>query len=213
MIVKDRRIILAGGGGHALSLIEAAPADCVFGGYLAPEPSCAFPLPYLGDDSAASALAEQGYLFHVSFIYAGHPCMEKRRALISFYNDIGVHFASIISPYAIVTPNSYIAPGCAIMNGAIINRSILLPHVVVNSGAVIEHDCTIGSNSFIAPGVVIGGGVEIGDNCFIGIGAVVRNCVRIAPGVTIAMGTVVTEDLNEPGFYRGFPLSICSKKK
>lgn len=201
----QNKIILAGGGGHALSLLEAAPLSD-FAGYLALAPSAAMPLEWLGDDAEASSLAAKGYLFHMAFVYSGLPVMDKRRALIERYEAAGARFAAIIASTAIVTPNSHIAEGCAVLNGAIVNRATLHKNVVVNSGAIVEHDCVVGANTFIGPGAVIGGAVTIGEDCFIGLGAKVRNCVSIASGVTVAMGAVVTRDLLEPGIYHGSPL-------
>lgn len=204
-IKTQNKIILAGGGGHALSLLEAAPLSA-FAGYLALAPSESMPLEWLGKDAEVSPFTAKGYLFHMAFVYSGQPVMEKRRALIERYEAAGARFATIIAPTAIVTPNSHIAEGCAVLNGAIVNRATLHKNVVVNSGAIVEHDCVVGANTFIGPGAVIGGAVTIGEDCFIGLGAKVKNCVSIAPGVTVAMGAVVTRDLLEPGIYHGTPL-------
>lgn len=204
---KSGKIVLAGGGGHALSILEMSdPAD--FAGYIALCPSEAMPLEWLGNDSAIKKLAREGYDFHMAFVYSGLPLMQKRRSLIEQYEREGAHFISLIAPTAIVTPNSHIGAGSAVLNGAIINRAVLKENVVVNSGAIIEHDCIIGSNSFIGPGTVIGGAVSIGEDCFIGLGAKIKNCVTIASGVTVAMGAVVTRDLLQPGIYHGTPLRL-----
>ncbi|MDE5883402.1 MAG: transferase [Muribaculaceae bacterium] len=204
-IKLQNKIILAGGGGHALSLLEAAPLSD-FAGYLALAPADSMPLEWLGDDAETAALAAKGYLFHIAYVYSGLPVMEKRRKLIEQYEAAGARFATIIAPTAIVTPNTHISEGCAILNGAIVNRATLGKNVVVNSGAIVEHDCVVGANTFIGPGAVIGGAVTIGDDCFIGLGAKIKNCVRIASGVTVAMGAIVTRDLLEPGIYHGTPL-------
>ncbi len=202
-------IVLVGGGGHALSLTEAAGPEH-FSGYTAFAQAEDLPFEWLGDDSGASQLAEKGHLFHMAFVYAGLPVMKKRKKLIDLYEKAGARFATIIAPTAIVTPNSRVGDGCAIMNGAIVNRATLGRNVVVNTGAIVEHDCHIGDNSFIGPGVVMGGGVEIGDDCFIGLGTKLKNNITIASGVTVAMGAVVTRDLLQPGIYHGSPLR-CTK--
>ncbi len=204
-MTTQNKIILAGGGGHALSLLEAAPLSD-FGGYLALAPSESMPIEWLGGDDEAASLAAKGNLFHIAYVYSGLPVMAKRRALIELYERAGARFATIIAPSAIVTPNSRIDEGCAVLNGAIVNRATLHKNVVVNSGAIVEHDCVVGANTFIGPGAVIGGAVTIGEDCFIGLGAKVKNCVTIASGVTVAMGAIVTRDLLEPGIYHGTPL-------
>lgn len=231
------KIVFAGAGGHALSLLEAIPNPERVVGYTAPAPSEALShsvMPddpdamnpgWLGTDDNAEELARKGYLFHIAFVYHGLPVMANRRRLIQHYTAAvekahklseettehlpeGGGFATIIAPTAIVTPHSKIGEGAAILNGAIVNRAEIGEHAVVNSGAIVEHDCVIGSNTFIGPGVVMGGAVTVGDDCFIGLGSHIKNGVTIASGVTVAMGANITRDLTEPGIYHGTPLRL-----
>lgn len=208
--MTHNEVILVGAGGHALSLGEFASQEIY--GYLALEDSPEMPGIRLGDDSEASALAEAGYQFHIAFVYAGLPVMAKRRHLIEKYEEAGAKFKTLIAPTAIITPNSAIGEGCAILNGAIINRANLGSHVIVNSGAIVEHDCNVGDNSFIGPGAVVGGFTSIGRNCFIGLGARIGNGLVIADNISIAMGAVVNKNLTEPGIYHGNPLRLFKIK-
>lgn len=200
------KIIFAGGGGHALSLLEALPTDDDVYGYLAPTEAPMMPVEHLGDDCDAPKYIKDGYPFHIAFVYAGLPVMDKRRALISLYEGYGAQFSSIIARTATITRNAQIGQGVAIMNGATVNRAVIGNHCAINSGAIVEHDCCVGSNTFVGPGVVIGGGVTIGEDCFIGLGSKIKNGITIGRGITIAMGAVVTKNLTEPGIYHGNPL-------
>ena len=202
--MKPHEVILIGAGGHALSIAEFAAPLIV--GYLANEKSPDMPGDFLGQDSLAPGYIEEGKRFHMAFVYSGLPIMQKRRKLIEEYEKIGARFESLIAPTAIITPNSRIGEGCAIMAGAIINRAFLSENVIVNSGAIVEHDCKIGKNSFVGPGAVIGGFTSIGENCFIGLGAKIGNGLTIGDNITVAMGAIVNRDLTEPGIYHGFPL-------
>ena len=202
--MKSEEVILVGAGGHALSIAEFG-GDRIRG-YLSKEPNPAMPGEWFGTDEDVPEVVEAGYPFHMAFVYSGLPVMQKRRELISFYKEAGARFVTLISPTAIVTPQSEIGEGSAVMQGAIINRACLGENVVVNSGAIVEHDCEVGENSFIAPGVVIGGFTKIGKNCFIGLGARIGNGLKIVDDVTVAMGAVVNRNLTEPGIYHGFPL-------
>ena len=205
-LLKMKEIILIGGGGHALSLLESLPEDLIGKGYTALSPSEKMPLPWLGDDGKDEALLHLPAFYHIAFIYGGAPRLEKRRALIERFEKAGVNFATIISSTAIVTPNSKVGNGVAILAGAIVNRAILEDHVVVNTGAIVEHDCRIGKNTFIGPGAVLGGGISVGENCFIGLGARIRNGISIGKDITVGMGSIVTSDLTMPGLYYGSPL-------
>lgn len=206
---NEKGIVLVGGGGHALSILEAMPDPRIVTGYLALSPSDDMPLEWLGNDDVAPGLAGD-CLFHLAFIYGGRPDMRLRAGILAKYYGFGARFATIIAPTAVVTCHSEVGEGCAVLHRAVVNRARLGRNVVVNTGAIVEHDCIIGDNSFVGPGAVIGGGVRIGRNCFVGLGANIRNGVEIADGIAIGMGTVVTRDLISPGFYRGNPLRFSS---
>ena len=208
--MKDEEVILVGAGGHALSLAEFS-ADHIRG-YIARESNPEMTGEWLGTDEDAAPYIAEGVPFHIAFVYSGLPRMGARERLIERYSEAGARFATLIAPTAIITPKSSIAPGCAVMAGAIVNRATLEENVVVNSGAIVEHDCHIGSNTFIGPGAVIGGFTTIGKNCFIGLGARVGNNVTIGDNISVAMGAVVNRNLTEPGIYHGNPLK-CFKMK
>ena len=205
------KVILVGAGGHALSLAEFA-ADKIWG-YLAFEPNPDLAAPWLGKDEDAPKFINSGNKFHVAYVYSGLPVMKKRSEIISMYESIEAEFATLISPRSIITPNSVIGEGSAIMAGAIINRALIGRHVIVNSGAIVEHDCKVGENSFIGPGAVVGGFTTIGKNCFIGLGARVANGLVIGDNITVAMGAVVNKNLTEPGIYHGCPLRRFKNEK
>lgn len=202
---------MVGAGGHALSLAEFCADEVA--GYLSREENPQMPGEWLGDDRSLEKLLDAGRRFHIAFIYSGLPVMDKRRGLIDRYEAANATFQTLMAPSAVVTPNSEIGVGCAVMAGTIINRAKLGRHVVVNSGAIVEHDCNIGSNTFIGPGAIIGGFTSIGENCFIGLGARIGNGLKIADNVSVAMGAVVSKDLTEPGIYHGNPLRCFKLKK
>lgn len=205
-MMKRDEVILVGAGGHALSLAEFCGERVK--GYLSREANSQMAGDWLGTDEDLEQNMSNGEKFHIAFVYHGLPVMESRRQLIEKYENSGAEFESLISPTAIVTPKSEIESGCAIMSGAIVNRAKLGRHVIVNSGAIIEHDCNVGENTFIGPGAVIGGFTTIGKNCFIGLGARIGNGLKIGDNVTVAMGAIVNRNLLEPGIYHGNPLRL-----
>lgn len=208
--MKTKEVILIGGGGHAHSLLEFS-GDTIKG-YIATEENPTMEVPLLGSDADADKFIGEENLFHVAYVYSKFPTMEAREKLLRRYIESGARFVSLIAPTAIITPNSEIGEGCAVMNGAIINRAVLGRHVIVNSGAIVEHDCNIGANSFIGPGAIIGGFTTIGKNCFIGLGAKIANGITIRDNISVAMGAVVSHDLTEPGIYHGPHLKLFRPK-
>lgn len=66
------------------------------------------------------------------------------------------------------------------MPGAIINASAHIGNgVIVNSMAVIEHDCYIGDYSHISPGAVLAGNVSVGHHCWIGANCAIRQDIKL----------------------------------
>lgn len=199
----EKKIIMLGAGGHALSVVESVPDLSLFEGYTAPCPSERMEIPYLGTDDDISAFPPDRVCLHCGLVYRGAPEMLSRRKFIERFS--GYEFATIVAPTAVVTRNSHIGEGSVLLNGCVVNRSSLGRFCVINTGAIVEHDCRLGDNVFLGPGAVLGGFVEIADDCFIGLGARVRNGVKICAGTVVGMGSVVIKDITAPGLYAGVP--------
>ena len=76
---------------------------------------------------------------------------------------------------------------------------------MINMGAMIGHDVTIGSFSNINPGCNIAGGVHIGNLCDIGIGSSTVQYIKIADHVKIGGNSMVTQDCESHYLYLGIP--------
>ncbi|MCM1349077.1 MAG: acetyltransferase [Firmicutes bacterium] len=200
-----KKILLIGGGGHARSVVQTMGAQNI-AGYVAIEPSqLPTGVPYLGDDNyVESTFSPEEYKVHVAVGFNNGCSLSVRRSIIEAYGNFEA--ATLIAPSATVMPDAEIKEGTAIMAAAVVNCARIGKHCVVNTGAIVEHDCNIGNNVFIGPGAIICGEVTVGNDVFIGAGAVIRNGVSIADGVSIGMGAVVTRNITEPGIYVGNPI-------
>jgi UDP-perosamine 4-acetyltransferase len=78
-------------------------------------------------------------------------------------------------------------------------------NVLVNTGAVVEHDCRIDSHVHIAPGVTLGGGVSVASGCHVELGASVIQSVRLGVDSIVAAGAVVVEDVADGVMVAGVP--------
>lgn len=89
-------------------------------------------------------------------------------------------WATLIHPKASVSPSASIGEGTVIMAGAIVQAGASIgKHVIVNTGARIDHDCVIGDYAHIAPGVVLCGGVVVEEGAQVGCGVAVAQLARI----------------------------------
>jgi sugar O-acyltransferase (sialic acid O-acetyltransferase NeuD family) len=114
--------------------------------------------------------------------------------------------ATVAHPQASVSGHAQVAAGCFIAAQAVVAAGARLgTAVIVNHGAVVDHDVTVGDFSHIAPLAALGGGAQIGRRVLVGSGATILPGVRIGDDVVIGAGAVVAEHLPEPGVYAGVP--------
>lgn len=114
--------------------------------------------------------------------------------------------ATVIHPRASVSTHAAIGPGCFVAAQAVVAPGARLGRaVIVNHGAVVDHDAQVGDFCHVAPLAALGGGVAIGANVLVGSGASVLPGVRVAGDVTIGAGAAVNRHLGESGRYAGVP--------
>jgi sugar O-acyltransferase (sialic acid O-acetyltransferase NeuD family) len=113
---------------------------------------------------------------------------------------------SVVHPAAVVSPFSSMAAGCFVAAGAILAPgSKIGACVIVNHGAVVDHDVQIGSFTHIAPHATLGGSVIIGERVLVGQGTMVLPGLHIANDVVLGAGSVVTAHITHAGTYVGAP--------
>jgi sugar O-acyltransferase (sialic acid O-acetyltransferase NeuD family) len=130
--------------------------------------------------------------------------LSEKLAVIQAKNQTIVHPRASVSCYSDVGDGCFIAACSVIGPDSAIGRS-----VIVNHGSVVDHDCTIGDFSHIAPNATLGGSVKIGRHCLIGAGATILPGLSLADHVTVGAGAVVTADIasgdSAKGFWVGSP--------
>jgi len=207
-----KKILLIGGGGHARSVIEAMGAG-KFAGYVALAPATEpLPVTYLGTDEYVSGhTSPDDYDIHIAVGFGANGSLLLRREIIGTYSRFNA--ASLVAPSALLTPTSTIGAGTAVMSRAIVNRSSVGNHCVINTGAIVEHDCHIADNVFIGPGAILCGEVTVGNDVFIGAGAIIRQGLRIPDNTVVGMGAVVLQSPEISGTYVGNPAHIKPDSK
>jgi UDP-3-O-[3-hydroxymyristoyl] glucosamine N-acyltransferase len=96
--------------------------------------------------------------------------------------------------------------GCFVAAQAVVApRARLGTAVIVNHGAVVDHDVEVGGYSHIAPLAALSGDVRIGQRVLVGTGARVLPGVRVADDVVIGAGAVVRDSVEHAGVYAGVP--------
>ena len=120
-------------------------------------------------------------------------------------------------PYSIHSENTFIYTtnideGCIILDQVLVEYSAKVgTGVLLNHGAKIFHDVTIGDYSEIMPGATILGGAQIGSMCRIGSNATILPKIKIGEGAIIGAGAVVTKDILPHTINVGIPSSIIKQ--
>ena len=117
-----------------------------------------------------------------------------------------VNWVSLVHPSAQLAFNARIGRGTVVMANAVVNVCASVgDHCIINTGAVVEHDNTIGNFVHMSPVTKLGGSVRIGDLTHVGIGATVSNDVDVCADCVIGAGAVVVQDIKDSGTYIGVP--------
>lgn len=102
------------------------------------------------------------------------------------------HRLAVISECALLEDGVFVAANAIIAPDVVIKAGC-----IVNHASVVDHDCSIGEYSHIAPGVILGGGVNVGKQCLIGSGSIVLPGLSIGDGAIVGAGSVVTKSISE----------------
>jgi sugar O-acyltransferase (sialic acid O-acetyltransferase NeuD family) len=132
--------------------------------------------------------------------------LEGQEAVVALGNNLvrqtlAQRLATQVSWARVIHPSAMVS--------AVINTEARVgSHVVVNSGAIIEHDCVLEDFSSISPGVRMGGRVVVGVAAFLSTGVTVAPRIRIGAGTVVGAGAVVTSDLPEHVLALGVPARV-----
>lgn len=121
--------------------------------------------------------------------------------------------ATLIAPTATIGVGTAIAPGCFIAQHAHVGPMTKIDiGSLINTGAIVEHDCAIGSYVHISVHATVAGNCHIGDCSFVCAGATIINNITIGHEITIGAGSVVVTDLQQPGIYIGAPARLMNNQ-
>ena len=163
------QVIGIGAGGHAKVVLEVLRScqDVDVVGLLDPRSelwnTTILGVPVLGDDSLLPALHDRG--IRGAFIgVGGVRDTGPRRRTYEAALAAGFEVIAAVHPRATVSQSARIGRGPTIMAGAVINAEARLDdNVLVNTGAIVEHECVIGRHVHLATGSRLAGNVRVED--------------------------------------------------
>lgn len=201
-------LILVGGGGHCLSVIEAAESSgwTIHGVLDIPSDLGKEILPGLKvvgcDDDIPKLTNNFDFINTIGFVKSPTLRLKIAQKLDAY----SCKLATIIAPTANVSRYAEVGRGSVILHHSTINTNAHIgSNCIINTAANIEHSVAIGDFTHVSTGVMVNGDCIIGKRCFIGSGSVIANGVHICDDVIIGCGAIVIKNITEPGTYVGNP--------
>ena len=199
------KVLLQGGGGHAKVVLDLL----------------------LGEGIVVPALVDAkftGDMFGVPRMKEYDPTFERDAFVIVAIGDNAIRkrvaestkhtFTNAIHRSAIISSSVTLGLGNMILHGAIVQaQSTIGNHVIINTGAQVDHDCVVEDFAHIAPRVVLCGNVTVGEGTLIGAGATVIPGKKIGKWATIGAGAVVVKDIPDFAVAVGHPARIIKTNR
>jgi sugar O-acyltransferase (sialic acid O-acetyltransferase NeuD family) len=139
-------------------------------------------------------------------------CTALRQAVYEKFRERQYIFETVIHPSAIIASEVHMEDGVQIMAGAVVQPgSWLGENVIINTGARVDHDCSIDAHAHVAPGVTLSGNVHIGKGAHIGTGATIIQGVKVGAAAIVGAGAVAVGDVPAGVTVLGVPASPLRK--
>jgi len=134
----------------------------------------------------------------------GYKHFKARQEFFEKYFEIP--FATIVHSSVYVDNSAKIGKGTIILPGCVFDKDVIIgENVFCNAGVIISHDSSIGDHTFIAPCVSIAGFVIVKNRCMLGINTTIIDNLILESDIKTGGGSVIINNLNEPGLYVGVP--------
>ena len=215
--LKDNRIVIVGGGGHALCVIDAL-RSCSVEIFGIVDPSAInggnlLGVNILGTDELLPKISSSCSQAVIGLgVSKG---LRYRRLLHQTISQTGLNVVGFVDSRSTVSSSVTLSKSAQIMAGAILNpNSVVCESGVVNTGSVIEHGARIGAYSFVGPGAIICGDVNIESEVLVGAGAVISPGIAIGRNAIIGAGAVVVRNVRKGDVVVGNPAKVigCNLK-
>ena len=204
-MLDNNDIIIIGFSGHGLVVSDAALASKMNLKYYSEiniQVKNPYNLLYIGNENNEEFSAwnsENKYILGI-----GDNTIRHKIAL--FIVSKNKEILNVIHPTASISDSVLIGKGNFISKQTSINPLVQIGNFcIINTGAIIEHECIIMDAVHIAPGAVLAGNVTVGERTFVGANAVIKQDITIGNDVTIGAGSVIITDIEDGKTVVGNP--------
>jgi len=205
VILPGDRIAMFGAGGHARSLADVvrrcgARVELVVGA-----PTSHWDCDVVESDDEGMGRARRAGLTAVVGLGGNAGRLDLARRLLSASIDL----PALVASTATVADPRALGPGAAILEHAHVGPgSTIGTAALLNTAAVVEHDCAVGDGAHVAPGAVLAGHVVCGARSMVGARAVVLVGLRMGNDCRVGAGATVTKDVETGDTVVGIPARV-----
>lgn len=194
-------MIVYGAGGHAKALIEMirSAGKYQIAAIIDDDPGLkggqVFGIPIIGGKEELEKTFSAGIEIAANGV-GGIIDQRVRKMIFERLISENYFLPSVIHPNATVEVSATIGLGTQVFANAYVGSDVILDAMcMVNTGAVVSHDCKVGSFSHIAPGALLAGGVTVEQDVLVGMGVTTAIGVTIHEGARIGNGAVILKDV------------------
>lgn len=189
-----KNIVLIGGGGHCISVIDIIENGNEFNilGILDSNVKENHLLGYkvLGGDNLIPKLVDENTYFLITVGQIKSYSIRKNISKLLAENN--AKLATVISSLAYVSKYAIIEEGTIVMNHAVVNaKSKIGKNCILNTKSNIEHGVSIGEFCHVSTCAVINGDSIIGSGTFVGSNATISNGISIKENSIISAGKFI----------------------
>jgi len=131
---------------------------------------------------------------------------EIRQKKIQLLQKNNFNIITLTHPNAVISPYASLASGTVVLAGAVVNAFAKIGvGCIINTSAVVEHDCSIDDFSHICPNAALAGGVSVGVKSWVGIGCQVKQLITIGDNCIIGAGSTVINNIPNNTIAYGSP--------
>jgi acetyltransferase EpsM len=200
-------ILVYGAGGHGKSVIDLLRSlgSYQIVGVLDDNPAVSGSLlgvPMLGGGEQLADLYALGIRLAVNAV-GGIGNVQIRIEVFRRLAEAGFSCPAVVHPSAVVESSAVLAPGIQVFPQSYVGSEVQAGFgTIINTGAIVSHDCQLGALVNISPGAILAGGVTIGEGALVGMGATINLLVKVGPGARIGNGAAVKSDVPAGGVVR-----------
>ncbi|MFU8827207.1 MAG: NeuD/PglB/VioB family sugar acetyltransferase [Brevefilum sp.] len=200
----EKRLLIYGAGGHGCSLaaLVRQSEDYELVGFLddgLPVGAEVAGLAVLGGGEKLADLAQVGVRLAVNGV-GGVGDLAARLAVYERLAAAGFYCPTVIHRTAFVEESAALADGVQVYPLAYVGVRVRVGYgCIINTGAIVSHDCRLAPYVNLSPGATLAGGVVVGEAALIGMRATVNLNVSIGKQARIGNGATIKADVPDGG--------------